>query len=388
MSISGCPAIDQLIESSKPYLEPPKPYLEWIPHTTFTDIGTIQSSINHTVYYRYAIHKQPWFDKKIVMVLLGNSDECIPEFIRKFARIYSIPTHEYEHLSDFTHFRRYSKWLERRNESIMGFTKFEDAYYLIAERHFYHYYSLYGFCSACEIFRCSPVWCICGHKELSSGWTSNNEKLDCYIRKSQRQTKSANEAYLEWIPFECIEIISLGSGNNTTISEYKTHWERERIPNWLQISSSHNDNNAQTPAYDTYLEPVPSRVDTLEDSGSNVTSRERTRSSDWDYPSIDQFYYENRTSILNNEIYTDTPEGITNNEPLLNNAIVNNVTRSLPTITRMNNLLDDKNDIEAHLCLTGDLCSGLPASHKVGLFPLDVCDETHALHYYNVSHLL
>ena len=73
---------------------------------------------------------------------------------------------------------------------------------------------------------------------------------------------------------------------------------------------------------------------------------------------------------------------------MLNNAIVNNVTRSLPTITRMNNLLDDKNDIKAQLCLTGDLCSGLPASHKVGLFLLDICDETHALHYYNVSHLI
>ena len=46
------------------------------------------------------------------------------------------------------------------------------------------------------------MWCICGHKELSQGWTSNNKKLDEFITKSQRQTKSPNEAYLEWIPFD------------------------------------------------------------------------------------------------------------------------------------------------------------------------------------------
>jgi len=49
------------------------------------------------------------------------------------------------------------------------------------------------------------VWCICGHKQLSDGWTSNNKKLDEFIKKSQLQTNSANEAYLEWIPFDCID---------------------------------------------------------------------------------------------------------------------------------------------------------------------------------------
>src|SRR5207244_6326454 len=56
--------------------------------------------------------------------------------------------------------------------------------------------------SACGILRCSPVWCICDHKELSQGWTSNNKKLDEFITKTQRQTNSPNEAYLEWIPFD------------------------------------------------------------------------------------------------------------------------------------------------------------------------------------------
>ena len=50
-----------------------------------------------------------------------------------------------------------------------------------------------------------PVWCICGHKQLSDGWTSNNKQLDEFIKKSQLQTTSPNDAYLEWIPFDCIE---------------------------------------------------------------------------------------------------------------------------------------------------------------------------------------
>ena len=44
------------------------------------------------------------------------------------------------------------------------------------------------------------MWCICGHKELSDGWTSNNNQLDEFIKKSQLQTNSPNHAYLEWIP--------------------------------------------------------------------------------------------------------------------------------------------------------------------------------------------
>ena len=49
------------------------------------------------------------------------------------------------------------------------------------------------------------MWCICGHKELADGWTSNNKQLDEFIKKSQLQTNSANHAYLEWIPFDCID---------------------------------------------------------------------------------------------------------------------------------------------------------------------------------------
>src|SRR6185295_9537389 len=100
---------------------------------------------------------------------LGIGEECTPIFVSEFARIYSLPTHEYN--SDVTHFRRYKKWLEKRNNQIIGFTKLDDNYYMVADRLFYHCYSLYGFCSTCGILRFSPVWCICGHKQLSDGWT-------------------------------------------------------------------------------------------------------------------------------------------------------------------------------------------------------------------------
>ena len=75
---------------------------------------------------------------------------------------------------------------------------------MVVDERFYDCYSRYGFCSACGRLRCSPVWCICGHKQLSDGWTSNNKQLDEFIKKSQLQTNSPNHAYLEWIPYDCI----------------------------------------------------------------------------------------------------------------------------------------------------------------------------------------
>ena len=45
----------------------------------------------------------------------------------------------------------------------------------------------------------------CSHKRLSDGWTSNSKRLDEFIKKSQLQTNSPNHAYLEWIPYDCID---------------------------------------------------------------------------------------------------------------------------------------------------------------------------------------
>jgi len=138
----------------------------------------------------------------IMLLFLGNSEECTQTLVSEFARIYSLPTHKYNNVDNS--FRRYSTWLYYRNYTINGFTKYNDNYSMVADELFYHYYSRYGFCSTCGILRCSPVWCICGHKQLSDGWTSNNKQLDELIKKSQLQTNSANDAYLEWIPFDCI----------------------------------------------------------------------------------------------------------------------------------------------------------------------------------------
>jgi len=172
--------------------DPVSEYLEWIPYSQFTDIRPLHNS--------HIFHASR--QAETVMILsLGPIDVCSPEFIHKITTIYSLPTHKYINPSNINLFRRFSIWLEKRNKLIAGFTKNNDNYYLVTSRQFQYYYSICGFCSVCGVLRCSPMWCICGYKELSKGWTSNNKKLDDFIKKSQLQTSSANEAYLEWIPF-------------------------------------------------------------------------------------------------------------------------------------------------------------------------------------------
>src|SRR6185312_13876553 len=177
--------------------------LTWIPCSDIDDIKSSQIDNVH-----YAVRKQTLLGgtfKKVGIILLslGNDETCTPTFVSEFARIYSLPTHE--HVKDVSQFRRYSEWLASRNKLICGFTKHDDKYYMVADGKFYHCYSRYGFCAACGLLRCSPLWCVCGHKQLSVGWTSNNKRLDEFIKKSQLQTTSANHAYLEWIPSDCIE---------------------------------------------------------------------------------------------------------------------------------------------------------------------------------------
>ena len=186
------PAINNLVESSLES-EDKDLRLKWIPYEEITNIEPTQ--IDNVYYANRNI---------LILIFLGSDEECTPTLVSEFARIYSLPTHKYN--NDDNNFRRHSKWLKERNNLIKGFAKFDDNYYyMVAGRKFYHCYSRYGFC-ACGILRCSPVWCICGHKELSDGWTSNNMQLDEFIKKSQLQTNSANAAYLEWIPYDCIDV--------------------------------------------------------------------------------------------------------------------------------------------------------------------------------------
>src|SRR6185312_15140185 len=182
------PAIDNLVQSSLGS-ENKHLRLEWIPCSQIIDVKPTQlDNVYYTVYD--------------VLVFLGSSEDCTQTLVSEFARIYSLPIHKYN--NDVSQYRRYSKWLVSRNSLIIGFTKYDNNYYMVVDRKFYHCYSRYGFCTACGILRCSPVWCICGHKQLSDGWTSNNKQLDEFIKKSQLQTNSPNQAYLEWIPFDCI----------------------------------------------------------------------------------------------------------------------------------------------------------------------------------------
>ena len=190
-------AIENLIQSSLPD-EFGYKKLEWIP---FWRINDIKPSQIDNVRYAVCNSGRP---VTMMLLLLGSEETCTPTFMSEFARIYSLPTHKYN--NDVGQFRRYEKWLYFRNKLIVGFTENDGYYYMVAYRSFYHCYSQYGFCSACGILRCSPVWCICRHKQLSDGWTSNNKQLNEFIKKSQLQTNSANDAYLEWIPYDCTSV--------------------------------------------------------------------------------------------------------------------------------------------------------------------------------------
>jgi hypothetical protein len=198
-----CQAINDLVRDSLDNEQT----LKWIPDSEFSKESIQHHFPDRNFSYRYAVHER-W--GKAVLLLLGNDNECTPAFVDEFARQYSLPTHKYNNPPNLMEFRRYRKWLTLRNKMIKGFTKYDDNYYLVAERPLLYCYFRYGFCSACGILRCSPVWCICGYKELSDTWTSNNERLDNLIKKSQIQTNSANDAYLEWIPIDCIDIIIIG----------------------------------------------------------------------------------------------------------------------------------------------------------------------------------
>jgi hypothetical protein len=192
--ISGYQAIDDLIQDSKVHYNY-EYNLKWISESEFSDIQSFQMPIKQKL--SSAVH-EVWGE--LILLLL---DDCTPAAVDELARFYLLPTYKYTPNS--TQFKRYSIWLQRRNKMIVGFTEY-DKYYLVAKRHFLYCYSLYGFCSVCGILRCSPVWCICGHKELSHAWSSGNNKLDDFIKTSQIQTNSANDAYLEWIPYDCIDI--------------------------------------------------------------------------------------------------------------------------------------------------------------------------------------
>ena len=102
--------------------------VKWIPSSEFTSIESSQNAADETI--SYAQHG----DDKRMLLLLGNDDKCTPTLVSEFARIYSLPTYKYNNVDN--NFRRYSKWLEHRNELIKGFTEYKNNYYMVADKSF------------------------------------------------------------------------------------------------------------------------------------------------------------------------------------------------------------------------------------------------------------
>src|SRR6185503_1889288 len=109
--LETCTPIDNLIQSS--LLPESKHKLEWIPCSEIIDIEPTEID---NVYY--VIRKQAGYNDQVkeMLICLGSSDECTPTLVSEFARIYSLPTHEYK--NNVGHFGRYSEWLYRRNQLI------------------------------------------------------------------------------------------------------------------------------------------------------------------------------------------------------------------------------------------------------------------------------
>ena len=142
------PAIDNLVESS---LESKNERLrlKWI---SCSDITDIEPTPTNAIYYASRKHEL----KGTMHLLLGSSEECTPALVSEFARIYSLPTHKYD--NNVNQFRRYFYWLKKRNKHITGFTKYDNKYYMVADREFYDCYSRYGFCTACRILSDVVQW--------------------------------------------------------------------------------------------------------------------------------------------------------------------------------------------------------------------------------------
>ena len=103
--------IDNLVKSS---LESKDEILrlKWIPCSDITDI---EPTPTNAIYYASCKNHD---DDKVMLLLLGSSEECTPALVSEFARIYSLPTHKYNNVDN--NFKRYSVWLEERNKFING----------------------------------------------------------------------------------------------------------------------------------------------------------------------------------------------------------------------------------------------------------------------------
>src|SRR5438128_2131261 len=108
---SGCPAIDQLIESSKTFDHGESvEHLKWISYSEFIDIKSIEHSTDNKPTYCATYELVKTYDKLVVvMSLLETVNECTREFIYEFAKTHSLSTHKDHNPPNMNQFRRYSK---------------------------------------------------------------------------------------------------------------------------------------------------------------------------------------------------------------------------------------------------------------------------------------
>jgi hypothetical protein len=102
-------------------------------------------------------------------------------------------------------------------------------------------------------------WCkqcqINGLKENFKYWTSENEKVDNFIKEMQLKINSCNDIVVEWIPYDHFDNIKkIGTGGFATV--YLATWkdgllqynnyrkEYERFSNeWVALKCLHNSQN-------------------------------------------------------------------------------------------------------------------------------------------------
>src|SRR5438128_4715642 len=187
-------------------------HVYWIPSSEFRQIKLIENCANYENYsaqwydfqysYTHYVHRTKKMCS-VVLIPIGTPEEMTQEFEENFIKTYTLSTRVSRKgaLQNLRYLNKYYQLIDKRHQMIRGFTERGGKNYMVANWIFHYYYLLYGFCSKCGQLRCTPVWCTCGQKQLSYGWTSNNKQLDEFIRETQKKSEFIFEPFLEWIPY-------------------------------------------------------------------------------------------------------------------------------------------------------------------------------------------
>src|SRR5437763_16682226 len=97
-------AINNLVQAS---LESERYKLEWIPCSQITHIEPTRiDNVYYATYKETRCYPYRVEETMILLLLLGSSEECTPTLVSEFARIYSLPTHNYNN-DGVNQFKRY-----------------------------------------------------------------------------------------------------------------------------------------------------------------------------------------------------------------------------------------------------------------------------------------